>query len=336
MKPAPETTPVVLGYYPDWVPTLPPERIGWPLFTHIAHAFATAKPDGTLKAPDGASSLCRRAKEAKVKTLLSLGGAGSNKTLTAVMASPEKSARFIDDLVRLLDTAGYDGLDVDWEAHEGTADRDRLTDLTRRLREKMGKERELTMAVPMSDWGGRWFDDALKPMVDRLHIMTYDMHGEWSDHAGHNSALNADPADKACGLSYASGLEYWTKRGWPKDKLAMGIPSYGRGFAARVWYEKLDKTEKPGHPYCSYQEVMSLMANGWKRQFDTIAGVPFLASTDGRERISYEDPDSAAQKGVWCRKAGVSGIFFWEITHDAVRGTHQIVEAARRGFLGKG
>jgi chitinase len=338
MKPAPDTAPVVLGYYPDWEADFPPERIGWGLFTHIAHAFAAASPDGTLKAPEKARDLCRRAKVAKVKTLLSLGGAGSNKSLTAVMASPDRAARFVDDLVRLLDTAGYDGLDVDWEAHEGAADRDRLTDLVRRLRAKMGPERLLTMAVPMSDWGGRWFDDALKPLVDRLHVMTYDMHGEWSDHAGHNAALNAVSDDKRCGASnsYAAGLGYWTKRGWPKENVALGIPCYGRGFAVRAWYGPVDKAKKPKYPYCSYLQAVTLMANGWKREFDATARVPFLVSPDDGERISYEDPDSAAEKGAWCRKQGVAGIFFWEITHDAARGTHHIVEAARRGFLGKG
>jgi chitinase len=327
--------PLVLGYYPDWEESLPPERIGWNLFTHLAHAFATVDPDGTLKTPQNATDFCRRARAAKVKTLLSLGGAGSNKSLTAAMASPEKAARFVDDLVRFTDRAGYDGIDVDWEAHDGAADRDRLTDLVQRLRTKLGAGRLLTMAVPMTDWGGRWFDDALKPLVNAIHVMTYDMHGPWSDHAGHNAPLFAVPADKDDGadFSYAAGLAYWTKRGWPKDKILLGIPAYGRGFAVKSWYDATDKAKKPKHPYLSYKDVIALQASGWQRKYDTVAHVPYLVAPDGSERISYDDPDSAAEKAAWCRQQGVAGIFFWEISHDAARGTHTLVEAARRSFL---
>ncbi|MDX1934333.1 MAG: glycoside hydrolase family 18 protein [Capsulimonadales bacterium] len=323
----------VLGYYPDWVTRVPPDRIDYTLFTHLCHAFARTRPDGTLTLPARAGDLCARARSRGVKTLLSLGGANSNKSLSAIIGDKSAFDRLVDGLVRSVGKEGYDGIDIDWEAHDSAADAEKMNALVTRLRDTLGREVPLTMAVPASSWGGKWFDvRTLLPCLDFINIMTYDYHGPWSDTSGHNANPYPYPGDG--GISNTVSIEYWTKtKGFPADKLLLGIPLYGRGFAVRQLGDRTVKGQRAPHEYVGWQEVDALLRMGWKRVRDQKAGVPYLVSPRGDEVISYEDTESAREKGAWAKKQGLSGIFFWEITQDHTDGTHLLVRAAREGFL---
>ena len=318
--------PHVLGYYPQWVSdnVLPPERVDYRLFTHLCHAFAVPVEDGSVPAntEKAGAALCANGRQAGgVRVLLSLGGADTGKRLAAVASDPAKRARLLDGLAGQVARCGYAGVDVDWEFPESAAERDLLSGFVRDLRARLGKDALIGMAVPAGDWYGRWFDSAaLLPHVDLLNVMTYDLHGPWSARAGHNAPL-----------SYlADALTYWTKqKNCPREKVLLGIPCYGRGFAVRRWGDAQDKQKKPAHPYVGLRDVEALRAAGWKQERDREAGVPYLAAPDGSELISYEDEASAKAKGRWAREEKAGGVFFWEISQDFEGGTHRIVKAAR-------
>lgn len=239
--PMPQSKPIVLGYYPSWVKASPPDKIDYSLFTHIVHAFATVDRQGNLRLPEAkaARDLCRRAHAKNVKVLLALGGADSNDTLTAAMADEKGAERLTQSLVEAAAQVGYDGVDVDWEFPENDTDQKRMEELVRRLRaalKKHSRDSLLTMAVPALNWNGRRYaTDALLPHVDFINVMTYDMHGPWSGHAGHNAPLFETPEDTkdGAGNNAAAALAYWTKeRNWPRERLLIGLPCYGRGFRA--------------------------------------------------------------------------------------------------------
>ena len=331
--------PVILGYYPSWTPEVGPDKIDYRMFTHLAHAFAVPGKNGAMDLPDARQShdLCAQAHRAKTRVLLAVGGADSGSALSAAMRDGPSAERLVAQLTEAVSRSGYDGIDIDWEFAESVEDSHRLTDLVRRVRAALPADALVTMAVSAGDWQGRWFETAaLIPLVDWVSVMTYDFHGTWSDHAGHNAPLYPDKKDTRDGAQCHLGaaLGYWTeKRLWPPEKLLIGIPAYGRGFAVRHWYEK---PEKPAaHGYISFREITGLIAQGWKRQQDHDAGVPYLISPEGTELISYEDEASAAAKGRWSHEKRVRGIFFWEITEDWIGGTHHLVAAARREFLRK-
>ena len=94
-----------------------PATIDYPAFTHICHAFATADTSGTLKTSGNLPSrdLTRRAHQAGVKVLLSVGGADSGAYLGPIACDPERSARFIRAIAELMADNGYDGVDLDLE-----------------------------------------------------------------------------------------------------------------------------------------------------------------------------------------------------------------------------
>ncbi len=333
---APEAPPrVVLGYYPSWVAHPNPKEIRYERFTHLAHAFLQADAQGNLKEDKAIPhrDFARRAHEKNVKVLLSLGGAASAKIFRRIVKVDEVRRRYVEAVSKLVLDAGYDGIDVDWEPTESEEDRKGVVILVRALRDAL-PDRLLTMAAPASDWYGRWWDvDALKDRVDLLNVMSYDFHGPWSDHAGHNAPLQAATDDEDGAVSnVASALAYWADtRKWPKDRLNLGIPCYGRGFAVRTWHRK--PSAKAPHETIAARDVPELLQDGWRRAWDAKVGVPTLLKEGVAEIISYEDPESAALKGAWAREKGLRGIFFWNIEQDWVDGDHEIVKTAAAAFL---
>lgn len=326
---------VVLGYYPSWVAQPSPKEILYERFTHLAHAFVQSDAEGNLK-PDRAipsPELARRAHEKNVRVLLSLGGAGSAKTFRAIVGSDEARRRYVAAVCRLIADAAYDGVDIDWEPTESEEDKAGLIVLVAAFREALPAAL-ITMAAPSSDWYGRWWDvDALKSRVDLLNVMSYDFHGPWSAHAGHNAPLYGAPDDEDGAVSSASAaLTYWADaRRWPKDRLNLGIPCYGRAFAVRSWHQK--PGGKPARETIDARDVPGLIQDGWRRGWDGKVGVPTLLKEGVTELISYEDPESAALKGAWAREKGLRGIFFWNIKQDWADGDHEIVKAAAAAFL---
>ena len=58
----------------------------------------------------------------------------------------------------------------------------------------------LSLALPSSNWARGYDVRALQPSVDWFGIMTYDYHGGWTSHAGHNAPLyhpSSDPEGSA-------------------------------------------------------------------------------------------------------------------------------------------
>jgi chitinase len=290
---------ILLGYYPDWVEAMPPAKVPYTRYTHLAHAFALFQPDGTLKAPRHAAEFCRRAKAASVVPILAVGGAESGPAYAK--ASTEALAA---QIVGIVEQNGYAGVDIDWEFPNLSGAPQKLVALARVLRQRFPKAL-LTAAVPGSDWNGKHYNaKALLPLLDFVNIMAYDFAGPWSAESGHNAPYSF------C----ESAIRYWSTRGWPAHQLLLGLPSYGRGFRAGAFGER--PTGKSAHEYTGYTEILPLMAKGWKKQRDPQARVPYLVSPDGKEILSYDDPESIALKAALAKKSRLAGCFFWEITQD--------------------
>ena len=320
--------PIVLGYWADWHPALPPEKIDFSLYTHLCHAFTLVTEAGLLRPLDdeaATTGLIRRAKSKSVPVLLSLGGGSNSALISRVINTPARVEALATAVALQVKRLGYSGIDLDWEGIQTQEQQSSLEALVFALRKRLPRPYLLTQAVGGSHWANDFVSPKrLLPHIDFLNVMTYDFSGPWSETSGHNAPMSF------C----KSAVEFWHgKLGWPKSQLNLGIPLYGRGFKANSPGEKVKGEYK--HSYVSYNEVQELLKSGWEKRVETKESVPYLYKPGGGEIIGYEDAESAHKKGLWAREQKLGGIFFWEIAEDFDGKTNPLVRAARDGLTGR-
>jgi spore germination protein YaaH len=159
---------------------------------------------------------------ATVTNSTSSGSVFSRDLAAAIMASPERRRRFIDDLVALVEDMGYDGVDLDWEDLK-PADRSGFSALVEDLAGALhAKDRFLSIAVmPKTSEPGEWDNQKyadwsrIGKAVDEFKIMTYSYSGSWGD-----------PGPQAP-LEWVDRVLAFAERKVPPRKISMGVPFYG-------------------------------------------------------------------------------------------------------------
>ncbi|KIE44458.1 carbohydrate binding domain protein [Clostridium argentinense CDC 2741] len=201
-----------------------------------------------------------RSKNPNLKIGVSLGGWSKSGDFSVVAASPQKRAKFVENVVKFIEYTNMDFVDVDWEYpgsvrqpdlvdnknDEGTPnakpqDKENYILLLQDLRnalnkqgDKLDKQYELSVALPAPkatlDLG---IDiDALFNIVDFANIMTYDLRGAWDDTSGHLTGLYSNPNDPLAGkgLSVDESVNYLISQGAEPEKIVVGAAFYTRGW----------------------------------------------------------------------------------------------------------
>ncbi|MBY7698817.1 chitinase C-terminal domain-containing protein [Vibrio harveyi] len=177
--------------------------------------------------------------------------------------------KFATSAVEMMRTYKFDGLDIDYEYPTSMAgagnpyDKDFMEprrpylwasyqELMKVLREKLdaasaqdGHHYMLTIAAPSSGYllrGMETFD--VTKYLDYVNIMSYDLHGAWNDHVGHNAALFDTGKDSELaqwnvyGTAAYGGIGYlntdWAyhyfRGSMPAGRINIGVPYYTRGW----------------------------------------------------------------------------------------------------------
>ena len=76
-------------------------------------------------------------------------------------------------------------------------------------------------------------------------------------------------------------------------------------------------------------DLPGLLAQGYVRYWDTVAGVPYLYSAQRRVFVTYEDPQSIARKCRYVRERNLGGVMFWEYFNDT---TGILLDAVHAGL----
>ena len=144
--------------------------------------------------------------------------------------------------------------------------------------------------------------------MDWVNVMTYDFTGDWTDYAGHHSPLFA--SSKQPGGSRRSTeatMKYLLEeRGMPADRLAVGIPLYGRGFAVAEPYASTKGVPKARIPQGDYRNLHKLQqSRAGPARWDDETKNPWLVSPDRSAVIGYDDAESVALKTEWAMKQGL-------------------------------
>lgn len=252
--------PMLAGYYPNWgqYSGFKAEDISYHLLTHILYAFYKTNPAGDLFNADPSDEPNLRAlidscKKNDVKIFLSIGGADQSDGFSELSRKESTRKNFVKQMIKLADTHGFDGFDIDWEyPYKAPGADDEKTfpgapgvdpiygletadakwaellflEMRAALDEynaKTGKKVLLTAAVPGSDYWARWTTDKTYMTLDYLMVMSYDFMGTWEKRV-------------KCNASTAQGWEivkYYESRGISKDRLVQGLAFYGKSFNER-------------------------------------------------------------------------------------------------------
>ena len=151
------------------------------------------------------------------KILLCFGG---QQEFLPLLENPDRIAKFVGYMVRLVEKNGYDGIDMDWEI---TLDKElhaRMMALLRErfdeLSERTGRYYYLTTALSIDHEYDPALADRLAGAVDWINIMSYDMcDGVWGSTPSHNTSMER----------MRSKLEHW--KVFDKRKLCLGLANYG-------------------------------------------------------------------------------------------------------------
>lgn len=225
----------VVGYLPTWSNfASKADNTDFNKLSHINISFANPNAAGDLD--EGLSDailndFITKAHLNGTEVLISVGGATAPSEIWEHLLKEENRTAFIDKIVDYLTLYDYDGIDIDLEGGDITADYGEfITELSVKLQND-----GLLLTAALAQWNGNKITDQALFAFDFINLMAYDETGSWSSAGPHSS------------MSFAQkNLDYWAvTRNYPSEDCVLGVPFYGYDFSksgASITYKSIIET----------------------------------------------------------------------------------------------
>ncbi|XP_017770877.1 PREDICTED: chitinase-3-like protein 2 isoform X2 [Nicrophorus vespilloides] len=317
-----------------------PEGLNASLCTHINIAFATIRNNSIYLNPKQAKN-CRAIVDLKLENpdlqvLISVGGAGDVNGFIKMVLNHANRKQFIKSVLDLMKEFKFDGVDLDWEfPGNNSTERMHFTQLLHEIREEIDRQEKhrflLTVAVgaPIFIIDTSYDVSYINRYVDFVNLMSYDYHfyTKVTPFTGMNSPLYARDDDflylATMNINYSA--HYWLHKGLDREKLVIGLPTYGHSF--RLINSANNGIMAPCHGYgnlglngfTSYSEVcMFLSKNKITPIFDMDTRSPY--ATRNHEWVSYDDLQSITYKTEYVRNNNFGGVMLFALNTDDHKG----------------
>ncbi|GAB6020734.1 hypothetical protein CHUAL_003398 [Chamberlinius hualienensis] len=348
----------VVCYYTNWAQyrtktgRFLPEDIDPNLCTHVIFAFVWLKKgrlspfEANDQSKDGKKGLYERVNELKLKnpklkTLLAIGGwSFGTEKFKEMSGSRYARQTFVLDAIPYLRNRNFDGLDLDWEYPKGADDKKNFVLLIKELYQAFEAEADetkkqrllLTAAVPASSESVNAGYDVpeISKYLDFINLMSYDFHGKWESMTGHNSPLYAPSNDtnwrKQLCMDHAANM--WVRLGAPKEKMIIGMGTYGRSFTLANPEENGVNVPTTGggtegvytkeSGFLAYYEICELLKEGASYVWDDEMKAPYAFYDD--QWVGFDDEKSIKTKLKWLKENGYGGSMVWTLDMDDFNG----------------
>ena len=302
-------------------------------------AFLLFNDDGTFKANTTVLEnilkyVIPKAHQKGIYVVASLGGGGDEPRKAFVNVTKDEATRkkFTEEVMKLVDKYGFDGIDIDWETPT-SSEAPYFTLLVKELNEKL-KAKDESLLLTAAITGGKWqpprYD--LKnsgKYLDYVNVMTYGMcysNGNYQNALYRSTEYN----DKENGVgntletcSIQESIDVFNDLKVSNDKLIFGAAFYGVK-------QKKSNGKWSSNGSISYTNIKDLMnSDSYTYVYDENAGVPYLLSKDKTIFISFDDSRSIEEKCKYIRETGCAGIMYWENGQDT---TGDLVIAMYKGL----
>ncbi|KZT42303.1 hypothetical protein SISSUDRAFT_1058666 [Sistotremastrum suecicum HHB10207 ss-3] len=319
-----------------------PEDIPTSSLTHINYASAYISSGFQIEAMNsGDQSLWLRttglkATSPELRVFLSIGGwefnnGASQEVFSTLVRSEASTKVFIASALEILETYGFDGIDIDWQfpgaTDRGGSSTDRANFVTFMGAVKSAFQNYgygLTFTVPSSTYYLPGYDLAgLLNSADWVNILAFDLHGTWD---GTDPSIGPGMMVHSNLTLIDAGLQPFWQAGVNPSQITLGLALYGRTFT-------LADTECffPGCPWLSGGGAGPCSHNSGTLMFaeldatidnpigvaslDEDAAINFIGYNDN-QWASYDDSETFGIKIDYANQHCLGGIAIWSIDQD--------------------
>ncbi|HTK82646.1 MAG TPA: glycosyl hydrolase family 18 protein, partial [Bacteroidota bacterium] len=321
----------VTAYYAGWQQgNLPPQSIDYAAMTHICHFALVPNSNGTVDdqinslTAANASALLTPAHAAGKKVLVTVGGWGTEAAFMSATTGATR-ATFVTNLVNLMRTRGYDGIDIDWEPLN-SGDAVNYSAFVTDLRNALNAITPRPLLTMATQWTAP-ISATVAGQMDQINLMTYDLAGAWPGWVTwHNAATYDGGVTIGSQTISADGfVRMWNAAGVPLAKLGIGIDFYGYVWSggdgtptggatapAQSW-----TTAPAVQSNIPYYTIMSDYFQQGYYRWDANARASYLsidnAGSASDKFISYDDEATVAAKIAYARNKQIGGVIIWEL-----------------------
>jgi len=258
------------------------DLIPYDKLTHINYSFLIPNADGTFAPLNNAwklETIVESAHSQNVRVSVAVGGWGWDSQFEQMASQPESRTFFVKNLKDIVDQYQLDGVDIDWEYPDPGDSAQNFLALMKELRAALPDKLISTAVVGSWDEVGAAIPVKVFTLVDYVNVMAYDGpdHGSMTE--------------------FEDGINYWSKRGVPKEEINIGAPFYSR--PSEISFAKLVQFDPAA------AQVDSFEYNGMLQNYN---GIPTIQT---KTRLAMKE---------------TGGIMFWALDHDA-QGEYSLVNA---------
>ena len=342
---------VVAGYFPSWaihardyrVRDVPADKL-----THVIYAFAGVSADGNCESVNPLDDELNFAELQDLKqdatglfALLSVGGPSQSKPLATAASTAAGRVVLAQSCAAFLATAGFDGLDLYWEAPT-SSDTANYTELVKALRDALdaqgasdGKRYLLTAAVGGGQEPHANVDvSAIQPFLDWMNVLAYDFFSGASPTTRFAAPLYAASNDPAPVrpprvATVDDAVQAYLTAGVPAHKIVLGVPFFGIGWAGvppknNGLYQAATGPAQgtwANDGVFDFADLNSNYISSSTRFWQADAAAPWLYNAGSRVMISYDDAQSVGLKADYIVAGDLAGAAVWQLSADDALGS---------------